>query len=80
MVSRGLFITAHALQRYRERVEPSADTEIARRLSSDAIVAAANFGARCVRLPGRQRVILDQGAVITVLPPAPALRLKGHPR
>jgi hypothetical protein len=65
----GVEVTDHAITRYIERVDPRADyvTAIAA-LSSPAIIAAVQFGAPYVRLPGNQRVALDGATVVTVLP------------
>jgi hypothetical protein len=70
MVRRGLFITAHALARYRERVEDCPDEEIARRLSSDAIVCAVRFGAHQIRLGTGQLVVIEDASIVTILPAA----------
>ena len=66
-----IFITDHAVQRWQERVDPRAGrAEIAAILSCRAVVVAAEFGARVVRI-GRHRVILELrpggAAVITVI-------------
>lgn len=61
-------LTAHALQRYRERVADLGAAEIRERLSSPAIMAAINFGARFVRLPTGQRIVIEDGMIVTVLP------------
>lgn len=65
-----IVITAHAAQRYIERIDPSATTEQARaEIASHekAIVAAANFGCQCVRLGSGAKLILDGLAVVTVI-------------
>lgn len=45
----------------------------------DLVAAAAGFGAHYVRLPGNQRVVIEDGSVITVLPaPEKGRHFKGH--
>ena len=63
-----LFVTSHALQRYQERVEDVPAAEICRRLNAPVFRCAADFGARYVRLPTLQRVVIIEHRVITVLP------------
>ena len=64
-----LHVTMHAIARYQERVA-NVTTEAARAaLSTPAIEAAANFGARSVRLGTGHRVAIIDGTVTTVLPP-----------
>jgi len=67
-----IVITAHAIERWRERVDPrAAEPEIRALLSGRPIACAATFGARVVRIAGH-RVILEHEAdvttVITVIP------------
>lgn len=59
-----LFVTPHAIERYRERVADVAPIEVCRRLNS----AATDFGAPFVKLSGGQRVVIEDGHVVTVLP------------
>jgi hypothetical protein len=63
-----VIITAHAIERYRERVRPCSDDDAREALSSRAINAAIVFGARFVRLGTGQRIALTGDTVITVLP------------
>jgi len=62
-------VTRHAIDRCRERV-PGITTEDQARalLSSSAIVIAWRFGAKYVRLGTGHRVVIEDGAVTTVLP------------
>jgi len=63
-----LFVTPHAIQRYRERVENVSPLEVDRRLNELAFIRAAFFGAPFVKLGGGQRVVIKDWQVITVLP------------
>ena len=64
-----LFVSHHAEQRYRERVEDGLSTAtVIERLTSPVIRQAAAFGAPYVRLPGGQRVVIERGSIVTVLP------------
>ena len=58
-------VTAHAIDRYIERVEP-VDRETAYAIIAGAertIEAAARFGATVVRLPNRAKLLLDVARV-----------------
>jgi len=63
-----LFVTPHAIQRYRERVEDVSPLEVDRRLNEPVFIRAAYFGAPFVKLGGGQRVVIKSWRVITVLP------------
>lgn len=63
-----IHVSAHAIDRYRERVAPVSYEEAHAALSSDVIQQAAAFGVRYVRLGTGQRVVLDCDRVVTVLP------------
>jgi len=63
-----IHVTAHAVSRYRERVEPVGYDEAVAALTSPAVQAAFDFGARFVRLAGGQRIVIEDGRVVTVLP------------
>lgn len=63
-----LFLTRHAIQRYRERVADLPAAEIWRALDCPAVRVAIEFGARFVRLSGGQRVVLEENRVVTILP------------
>lgn len=63
-----LFLTRHAIQRYRERVADVPAAEIWRALDCPAVQVAIAFGARFVRLSGGQRVVLEENRVVTILP------------
>lgn len=61
-------VTDHAIERYRERVaDVDFDTALAA-LTSAIVQLAIDFGAHFIRLPGRQRIVLDGNCVVTVLP------------
>ena len=62
-----LFVTLHAVERYQQRVEDVCATEVKRRLNAPVFQCAADFGARYVKLPGGQRVVIVESRVITVL-------------
>jgi len=64
-------VTDHALQRYRERIDPLAgDDAVMAVLTGRTVRFAAEFGCRIVRIP-RGRIVLEfqlnQVVVITVL-------------
>lgn len=63
-----LKVTAHAILRYQERVEPVSDECAREILSGPLFQTAAKFGARYVRLGTGQRIVIEQGIVKTVLP------------
>lgn len=63
-----LYLTRHAIQRYRERVADVPACEIWRALDIPAVRLAIDFGARFVRLAGGQRLVLEENRVVTVLP------------
>lgn len=63
-----LFVTDHAIQRYRERVRDLPDVEIRCALSTRAFVKAADLGRCAVILPTGHRAVMRAGAVVTVLP------------
>lgn len=63
-----LFVTDHAVQRYRERVRDLPDVEIRCALSTRAFVKAADLGRCAVILPTGHRAVMRNGSVITVLP------------
>jgi hypothetical protein len=71
MGAAGLFVSPHAIRRYQERVADVSDDEAYEALSSRAVVCAAQFGAHYVKLSGGQRVVVDGGSVVTVLPANP---------
>lgn len=63
-----VFLTRHAIQRYRERVADVPAAAIWAALDIPAVRIAIDFGARFVRLPGGQRVVLKENRVVTILP------------
>lgn len=63
-----IHVTAHAIERYQERVENLSHEAVTERLSCRAVQVAIAFGAPTVRLSGGQRIIIKDGDVITVLP------------
>lgn len=63
-----LHATLHAVERFQQRVENVTDAEARRRLSSPTIRKAAEIGCTAVKLPGGQRVIIENNTVITVHP------------
>lgn len=64
-----IIISAHACQRFVERVRPCTIEQARAELQGYApiISKAASFGCRVVKLPGRVRIVLDGLTVITVL-------------
>lgn len=63
-----LHVTAHAIERYRERVADVPDDEIQAALSGRAFDAAQDFGAHVVILPAGQRAIIKGKHIVTVPP------------
>lgn len=63
-----VFLTRHAIQRYRERVADVPPAAIWAALDIPAVRVAIDFGARFVRLGGGQRVVLQENRVVTILP------------
>jgi hypothetical protein len=63
-----LRVSDHAIVRFKERVAPVSPEEARLALSSEAILEAAAFGVAYVKLGTGQRVVLEDGAVVTVLP------------
>jgi hypothetical protein len=75
-----IHITRHAIERYRERVEPVDEGTALARLRSPVISKAVAFGCGSVKLPGGQRVVIEDGCVVTVLPrKRPCRRRYGRP-
>lgn len=64
----GLHVSAHAIERYQERVRHCSEDEARAALSSPTIIKAAHFGAPHVLLSGGQRVVIFNFSVVTVLP------------
>lgn len=66
----GVRVTRHAVTRWMERVRPCtrAQARAAILTHSPAIMAAAAFGARSVKLASRHRLKLEGTTVLTVLP------------
>jgi hypothetical protein len=62
-----LRITAHAVERYQERVELVDEAIVRRRLSTRAFAIAETFGARLVILPTGHRAVIEDGSIVTVL-------------
>jgi hypothetical protein len=62
-----LHVTAHAIERYRERVENVPTDEIHRRLSGRAFDIASSIGADVI-LPTGHRAVIRSGLIITILP------------
>lgn len=63
-----VFLTRHAIKRYRERVADVPAADIWTALDIPAVRIAIDFGARFVKLSGGQRVVLEQNRVVTILP------------
>ncbi|MFN3943912.1 MAG: hypothetical protein ACK4K7_03135 [Allosphingosinicella sp.] len=65
-----MIVTAHARQRWCERIDPRATLEeaaAAMQLSSRAVEIAAAFGCRVVRT-GAAKLVLEGETVVTVIP------------
>lgn len=67
-------VTAHALERYRRRVEDVSNSEATCRLSSPHIQRAVEVGASAVILPSGHKVVLVGNRVVTVKPKHKAKR------
>lgn len=63
-----MIISAHAVQRYQERVANVTEGEARAALNSPAVNLAANFGAPFVRIATGQRIVIENHVVVTVLP------------
>jgi len=63
-----MIVTAHAIERFQQRVANISREAVLAILSSPTMQVAAQFGARYVRLGTGHRVVLDGEKVITVLP------------
>lgn len=63
-----MYISQHAIERYRERVADLPDDVIRAALNSKVIRLASSIGAPFVKLPGGQRIVVQNAAVVTVLP------------
>jgi len=63
-----IHITAHAVLRYRQRVADVSDDQARQCMDTAAVRSAVLFGAPYVRLASGQRLVVQDGAVVTVLP------------
>lgn len=63
-----IFLTRHAIQRYKERVADVPAAAIWAALDIPAVRIAIDFGARFVRLSGGQRIVLEHNRIVTILP------------
>lgn len=64
-----IHLTHHAIERAMDRIAGIATPEDARQaLTSPAVVLAVQIGAPFVRLGTGQRIVIENGSVITVLP------------
>lgn len=63
-----VFLTRHAIERYRERVADVPTAAIWQALDCPAVRLAIEFGARFVRLAGGQRVVIQGNRIVTILP------------
>lgn len=63
-----IYITQHAIERYQQRVQACNDDDARTALSSPTIMRALAFGCPYVKLGTGQRIVIEDGAVITVLP------------
>lgn len=64
-----IHVTAHAIDRFRERIADLPEETIRAMLSTKAIRQAAQFGANWVRIAGGHRICLRGHTVTTILPP-----------
>jgi hypothetical protein len=64
-----IWVSNHAIQRYRERVADLSTLKIVAALSGPAFETALAFRCNAVKLPtGHRAVLSDNGEVLTVLP------------
>jgi hypothetical protein len=63
-----IHVCSHAIDRYIERVAPVSHSEARALLSSPFIQRAIEFGAKYVKLAKGQRVVIENGRIVTVLP------------
>ena len=70
-----IHVTAHAIDRFRERIADLPDETIRAMLSSPVIARAAAFGANWVRIAGGHRICLRGHTVTTILPPDHSKRM-----
>jgi hypothetical protein len=63
-----VYVSKHAIDRYRERVADLSDREIIRALTCPTIKLAVSLGAPAVKLPAGQHVMISGSTIITVLP------------
>lgn len=76
-------ITAHAVSRFRKRVEPMPYDAVVAQLDSPAVRLAIEIGACGVRLPSGHRAVIVNGAVVTIhpkFPHKPGKFIKGRQR
>lgn len=59
-------VSSHAISRYMERVRRCSVDEAVAALSCSAVLCAAEFGAKWVRLSGGQRIVIEGDVVVTV--------------
>lgn len=64
-----LTVSEHAITRAVQRGLARTTVEAERMLTSPAMQAASDFGAKVVRLGTGHRVVIECGVVVTVLPP-----------
>lgn len=65
-----MIVTAHAAERYVERIAPNLSLEQARAeiaTHERVILVAAAFGCKCVRLGNGAKLILSDDRVVTVI-------------
>lgn len=64
----GVYVSRHAMDRYRERVADVPDAVIFAALSKPVFDRAAAIGAPFVKLPSGHRALIRGDVVVTVLP------------
>lgn len=60
-------VTHHAVQRFQERVANWPEERVRAAMSSPLVHKAAAFGAHYIRLGTGQRIVIQDGTVVTVL-------------
>lgn len=61
-------IARHAIVRFQERVENLPDERVIEILSRPIFEQAVKFGAPFVKLAHGQRAVIENGAIVTILP------------
>lgn len=61
-------LTAHAIERYMQRVEAVSEDEVIQRLDTPHIRSLISFGAAKIKLATGHRLVIVEGRIVTVTP------------